>query len=348
MPHSPSPVRTQSSKRHSRSHSPRTSRASPAGYYSRSSRADSSSRTAVRSPTPPTPPSRKIDISDKITDTSLFAELVKDRRKRTRVLQEILDKKDEPTVLSSGENSNSATVTINNNDLVDDVDSASGIGQQQPQIQLQPSNGVKDNNTASSRMFLVDIPMPNAAAIADDIAPDANNSTGSELNVQVQLQPPPPPPNEPNAVDSMSPSTKLTPAGCGSASAVINNNKMSNKLSPAAVATISSHSQVRLGKDTPPAEKLTPKPDSDSHATSTTQQRFQTRQSGFGRSLTKLPMPPGVNVAELEVRFPHHHRNDQKNISIFPVYFSNKILRRQVRHAAPVPSVVAVAVRQAN
>lgn len=113
-PHSPSPVRT--SKRHSRSHSPRAFRSvgSPAYYSSRNNRNknDSPSKSA-RSPTPPT---RKLDISNKIPDTSLFAELVKDKHKRDKVLREIIDKQEEKSVNSGGENSNSAIV--NNNNLV--------------------------------------------------------------------------------------------------------------------------------------------------------------------------------------------------------------------------------------
>lgn len=113
-PHSPSPVRP--NKRHSRSHSPRAFRSlgSPTYYSSRSNRSknESSPRTA-RSPTPPT---RKLDISNKIPDTSLFAELVKDKHKRDKVLKEIIDKQEEKSVNSSGENSNCAI--SNNNNLV--------------------------------------------------------------------------------------------------------------------------------------------------------------------------------------------------------------------------------------
>lgn len=113
-PHSPSPVR--SSKRHSCSHSPRAFRsvASPAYFSSRSNRNKNESPSkSTRSPTPPT---RKLDISNKIPDTSLFAELVKDKHKRDKVLREIIDKQEEKSVNSGGENSNSAIV--NNNNLV--------------------------------------------------------------------------------------------------------------------------------------------------------------------------------------------------------------------------------------
>lgn len=213
-----------------------------------------------------------------------------------------MDKKDEPTVLSSGENSNSGTTTTAATQITVPLEASTLLPNSETagETVQQASNGVKDS-TASSRMCLVDIPMPNAAAVADTVTPDVNNSTGNEQNAQIRLQPPPPPPpNEPNAVDTTASTTKSNSVGSGSVSAVINNNKMSNKLSPAAVTAISS--QVRLGKDTPPPEKLNSKPDSDSHVTATMQPRFQTRQSAFGRNLAKLPMPPGVNVAELEVR----------------------------------------------
>lgn len=118
-PHSPSPVRT--SKRHSRSHSPRAFRsiASPVYYSTRSNRAknDTSPRTNARSPTPQT---RKLDINNKIPDTSLFAELVKDKHKRDKVLKEIIDKQEEKSVNSGCENSNSA-ITNNNNLVVIDT-----------------------------------------------------------------------------------------------------------------------------------------------------------------------------------------------------------------------------------
>lgn len=117
-PHSPSPIRT--NKRHSRSHSPRTFRSigSPSYYSSRSNRSknDLSPRT-TRSPTPPT---RKLDINNKIPDTSLFAELVKDKHKRDKVLKEIIDKQEEKSLNSGGENSNSA-ITNNNNLVVIDT-----------------------------------------------------------------------------------------------------------------------------------------------------------------------------------------------------------------------------------
>lgn len=113
-PHSPSPVRL--SKRHSHSHSPRAFRSisSPVYHMSRSNRnKNDSPQRPIRSPTPPI---RKLDISNKIPDTSLFAELVKDKHKRDKVLKEIIDKQEEKSVNIGGENSNN--VITNNNILV--------------------------------------------------------------------------------------------------------------------------------------------------------------------------------------------------------------------------------------
>lgn len=117
-PHSPSPVRT--SKRHSRSHSPRAFRSvgSPTYYSSRSNR--NKNEPSPRTNRSPTPPTRKLDISNKIPDTSLFAELVKDKHKRDKVLKEIIDKQEEKSINSGGENSNSA-ITNNNNLVVIDT-----------------------------------------------------------------------------------------------------------------------------------------------------------------------------------------------------------------------------------
>lgn len=185
---SPSPVRTHSSKRHSRSHSPRAFRSavSPAFYSSsRSNRGDST-----------TPPSRKIDISNKIPDTSLFAELVKDKHKRDKVLKEIIDKQEEKVVLPNTGNPHS--VIINNNDIItssnlvviDSVDGTSA-GENSKSVtsnDAQASNGIKN----TLRMNLVDIPMPNA----DDNQNSCNTDTTSTNTISniISIQPPPPPP----------------------------------------------------------------------------------------------------------------------------------------------------------
>lgn len=83
---SPSPVRSRSSKheRYSRSKSPRTSR----HYESPSPRDNRYSRSRSYSLSPIDEMKQKrLDYSKKIGETSLFAELVKDKHKREKALQ---------------------------------------------------------------------------------------------------------------------------------------------------------------------------------------------------------------------------------------------------------------------
>ncbi|XP_055692732.1 cyclin-dependent kinase 12 [Lutzomyia longipalpis] len=114
--------------RHSKSRSPRTFRAASPRRAPRTPPRES------RSKTPPVSV-RKIDIKDKISDTSLFAELVKDKHKREKELQKILGKKDDDGAGTSGD-SQAAEIT---------------------------SNGVRDNNQHVN-MDIVDIPIPNVSS----------------------------------------------------------------------------------------------------------------------------------------------------------------------------------------
>lgn len=119
-----------------------------------------------------------MDISNKIPDTSLFAELVKDKHKRDKVLKEIIDKQEETkqeVVISSGESTNSAITNNNNLVVIDTVDGDASGGASAKATpssfnDAQTSNGVKD------ALRLVDIPMP----IADDSQTD--KSTSNQLN----------------------------------------------------------------------------------------------------------------------------------------------------------------------
>lgn len=285
-PHSPSPVRSHSNKRHSRSHSPRTFRSggSPT-YYSRSNRAASSSRG--RSPTPPT---RKIVISDKITDTSLFAELVKDKRKRNQVLQEILDKQEETTVVSVGENSNSAITNNNNLITIDNSDNAvmDSTSLNTEQALMQKANGVKD-----SSMCLVDIPMPNASdsqgeKLVNSTASTTDAGVSAALANAMSLQPPPPPPVESGSTDESSAVPSNTIAAVSQKSAT---NISGGNISTSAVITNNSTIDVMQQNKLIKTSPLPPHQKPIIKATYTIIKP---------KSLTKLPMPPGVNVSELE------------------------------------------------
>ncbi|GBP13687.1 Cyclin-dependent kinase 12 [Eumeta japonica] len=137
---SPSPVRSRSSKREryaSRSRSPRPTRyaesptespRSVAHHYYRNRRSSSRyrrsrsklspvSRSRSRSRSPSSTPrdlkQKRIEYSKKISETSLFAELVKDKHKRQKALQEIIEKQEENS------NSNGALAINDNSSSLD-------------------------------------------------------------------------------------------------------------------------------------------------------------------------------------------------------------------------------------
>ncbi|XP_073848337.1 cyclin-dependent kinase 12 isoform X1 [Musca autumnalis] len=136
-PTSPSPGRSKSSKRSdryaSRSRSPRPSRyakspsnspTSVSHHYHRSRRSTSRYRRSrsshsggsisrSRSRSPRDLKQKRIDYSKKISETSLFAELVKDKHKRQKALQEIIEKQEENS------NSNGALVVNDNSSSMD-------------------------------------------------------------------------------------------------------------------------------------------------------------------------------------------------------------------------------------
>lgn len=238
-PHSPdtrSNSRSHSIKRHSRSpSSPR--------YYS------NSRNSRARSPASPLKnPTRKIDFNNKISDTSLFFELVKDKHKRNKVLKELMDKKDD-NIPSGSENSNSAIGNDNTNTnsaetsikLVDTIEKVpSTIQSEQPPPAPAQSNGIKDG------CQVVDIPMPRN--IGNDVA-DASQAVAPPQTL---------PPIQPIIADEAPMPQNSAP--------VITNSK---------IRTVN---QVPLIKATYTIPNPKTKP----------------------KSLTNLPMPPGVNVNELE------------------------------------------------
>ncbi|XP_075160989.1 cyclin-dependent kinase 12 [Haematobia irritans] len=166
-PTSPSPVRSKSSKRSerytSRSRSPRPSRyaespttspTSGSHHYYRSRRSSSRYRRSrsshspaslSRSRTPSTPrdlKQKRIDYSKKISETSLFAELVKDKHKRQKALQEIIEKQEE--------NSNSnGTLVINDNSSSMDSNLAKPIINE-PAGDVQCSTSISAINTSTN------------------------------------------------------------------------------------------------------------------------------------------------------------------------------------------------------
>ncbi|XP_068633722.1 cyclin-dependent kinase 12 isoform X2 [Battus philenor] len=109
-------------------------------------------RSKHDSPSPPTALQRKIDFKEKISDTSLFAELVKDKHKRAKKLQEILSQKEEES-----QGAISSNASINNPEIltIDELSNATIDSS----TQASKENG--DNKEVAQEV--VDIPMPTQA-----------------------------------------------------------------------------------------------------------------------------------------------------------------------------------------
>ncbi|XP_077299652.1 cyclin-dependent kinase 12 isoform X2 [Arctopsyche grandis] len=140
--------RRRSSDRRSRSRR-RSSVSSPPRHKPkhRSPSINRSSRSSVADSTAPLL-QRRIDFKEKINDTSLFAELVKDKHKRAKKLQEILDKKEE-------QDGNVQGVTTLSTEDTSESNSMPGAS--------SASNANGDYHLTVQNFDLVDIPMPNAS-----------------------------------------------------------------------------------------------------------------------------------------------------------------------------------------
>uniref|UniRef100_A0A182NNE0 Cyclin-dependent kinase 12 n=1 Tax=Anopheles dirus TaxID=7168 RepID=A0A182NNE0_9DIPT len=263
---------TASRSRH-RSRSPRRS-----PLTSSTSRRYSSSRSR----SPQMPSAKKIDLQKKITDTSFFAELIKDKHKRNKTLQEILENKEKNDASAVG-----ATAGVIPPDS-ETSQRSDGTGENKNGASTEmatSANGFKDKSQ-DTVANITDIPMPESSQVdgarsahSANIAEDgsrnccdinANNSSGGS---NINLIP-----------DSRIP--VITNSGvhhhhlhhCAAASSGTNIGNLANvperKADAVMVGTMSdSSSSSNTNSGT-----VIPKP----------------------KSLTNLPMPPGVNAADLE------------------------------------------------
>lgn len=307
---SPSPSRTHSTKRRSRSHSPRPYRpSSPAAYHSRSNQGESSSSSARRSPT-----ARKMDFSSKISDTSLFAELVKDKRKRSQVLQELFDKKDDGPGTSTGQPTNNGnSISYNNSDTFT-IDSTGVIVIDSTDNIEHMSDNAKDINDIS----LGDIPMPNAAGTVAAGANDNSNEIADETVIT----------DAKTDIDSNPSDIKFGMDSVDSAPADSNlkivqldakqispnphsgdaNDDKTNKNSNANTNTVISVTTESTTTITPATNNSSSSVDmkviKQIKISPQISQSIPIIKATYTiskpKSLTKLPMPPGVNVNELE------------------------------------------------
>lgn len=146
-------------------------------------------RIKHESPSPPTMLQRKIDFKEKISDTSLFAELVKDKHKRAKKLQEILNQKEEE---SQGALSN--TTSINNPEILT-IDELSSNTCDSSTQQSNKENGEATREGGD----VVDIPMPGADESASNPPPAAPAAAEAPPVPAPAAPPVPPTPSAPSA-----------------------------------------------------------------------------------------------------------------------------------------------------
>ncbi|XP_049295898.1 cyclin-dependent kinase 12 isoform X2 [Anopheles funestus] len=271
--YSPSPERSTvgsssyiSSRSRHRSRSPRRSPLS-----SSASKRYSSSRSR----SPQMPSAKKMDLQKKITDTSFFAELIKDKHKRNKTLQEILENKKKND--ASGGNAANDGATLDGDSLKSDGNN--GTSNPAGALEASSANGIKDTNALAN---VTDIPMPESmehlhthsdqidggrAALLSANCCDVSNSNSNGSN------------------SNLVPDSRIP---------VITNNAVHHHHShhcPA--ANFSGTSFSNLAHVETSAEPTAP---SEAGNSNTSSGIAPTKP----KSLTNLPMPPGVNVADLE------------------------------------------------
>lgn len=236
--------RSTKSYRHSRSRSPRNNYNSSSNYISPSgndSRGLNSTRSRSKSKSPSVS-MRRIDFKEKISDTSLFAELVKDRHKRDRALKEILENKkesDQPDSVSS-----SANQSILTND------------------DSNFSNGFNNNNNVNTSIDILNIPIPETTetelTIDKTVMESINNKPLSETEIS-------------NTVDSSKILDKTQDKTQDKIQDI--NSAINNKPEEPKVQNTNSQPDIIVDD-----KRIKPK----------------------SKNLIKLPMPPGINPADLD------------------------------------------------
>lgn len=268
----------------------RGSTASPPRYRNRH-RDPSREKHRVRHESPSPPSSslqRKIDFKEKISDTSLFAELVKDKHKRAKKLQEILNQKEEES-----QGALSTATSINNAETIT-LDELSNVTADSL-TQVSKENG-ETTTEAAVVVSLTDIPMPDSSEEKSVLPPlkppqalsDFSNllangdAVGDENDVCVKPSTPAPAPPLPPAHRTPSP-------GDAAAAQPVQSVPAAHSVQPA---------QSVQPPPLPPLPKV---------GGSVVEGVFQLNQtptstsaSAKPKSLTKLPMPPNTQVEDIK------------------------------------------------
>uniref|UniRef100_A0A2M3Z1G4 Cyclin-dependent kinase 12 n=1 Tax=Anopheles braziliensis TaxID=58242 RepID=A0A2M3Z1G4_9DIPT len=296
--------RSRSSRRSDRHYTPSPDRGSVVTsrgprYRSRSVRRSSpplsSGRrlSSSRSRSPPLSSVKKYDLQEKITDTSFFAELIKDKHKRRKTLQEILETNEKR------EAPNQAGLALENDNSVSNDYLATGGGSNNvaPGPITSNSNGYQHGGGSTD---LTDIPMPRTNAVpAGGVASDAGR-----YHDQLDC----------GAIDSSDASyinagtEDMTNSNDNSSNA---NNTLAYDSRIPVITNVGTKSTFApfLSQQHVPNDKLSINDPSSGNSSGSAGNNTNISSSGSSsssstnvsrpKSLTKLPMPPGVNVAEL-------------------------------------------------
>ncbi|XP_044731728.1 cyclin-dependent kinase 12 isoform X3 [Chrysoperla carnea] len=270
----------------------------------------------IRSPerVPKSPTSRTLKLKEKISDTSLFAELVKDRHKRALALEKLLDKKDETPKVESNTPSNTGEGEM------DISEPETSNSQKENGIDLFASND--DSNVA-----VVDIPVPNKMVdsrsnenssdnmmnISNENSMGAIDTVDNSAIVNPLPAPPLPPmsivcstsdtlisshPTTPNVINTIPPSfTGVSTTVVASATnqqgamPIIPKPAQFTTANPANLISIQPSSSIITNKLTTAT---------DSQKVSSTLPT-PTTITNKPKSLTKLPLPPGIKPTDLEI-----------------------------------------------
>uniref|UniRef100_A0A2M4B970 Cyclin-dependent kinase 12 n=1 Tax=Anopheles marajoara TaxID=58244 RepID=A0A2M4B970_9DIPT len=243
--------------------------------------------SSSRSRSPPLSSVKKYDLQEKITDTSFFAELIKDKHKRRKTLQEILEtneKREAPNAALALENENSVS-----SDYLTVGGSYNVPGGVSSGSMTSNSNGHQHGGVTN----VSDIPMPRTAVSAGVAC--------ESVRYHDQL--------EGGAVGSSKASCidVIERTNIGMEEMIKNNDSNANNAMahdsriPVITNSGTKSSFTQFLTQYVPNDKLPTNDPSSANSSGSADNMNTGGSTNISRpkSLTKLPMPPGVNVAEL-------------------------------------------------
>ncbi|XP_050092664.1 cyclin-dependent kinase 12-like isoform X2 [Anopheles aquasalis] len=233
--------------------------------------------SSSRSRSPPLSSVKKYDLQEKITDTSFFAELIKDKHKRRKTLQEILEtneKREAPNVALAFENENSVS-----NDYLTMGSCNKGQGGVSSGPMTSNTNGYQHGGISN----FTDIAMPQIAVSVAEVACESvryhDQFEGGTIGI-----------SEVTCINVTEPAIVGTEDMSNNNNSNANNTMEEDSRIPVITSSSTKSTFAQFLSQHVPNDML-----SINDLNSTNSSTHISRP----KSLTKLPMPPGVNVAEL-------------------------------------------------